>query len=111
MNKFPDHIDIRNKNPIIQPYKKNFEEYNNERILKLLRNEIYDHIISRKDENDYFDIDIFFRKNNYYYKENFANILKIVLDEISNLGWKTQLSFGDSAVFIYSTEEKPSSCW
>ena len=111
MNKFPDHIDIRNKKPIIQPYKKNFEEYNNERILELLRNEIYDHIISRKDENDYFDIDIFFRKNNYYYKENFANILKIVLDEISNLGWKTQLSFGDSAVFIYSTEEKPSSCW
>ena len=111
MNKFPDHIDIRNKNLIIQPYKKNFEEYNNERILELLRNEIYDHIISRKDENDYFDIDIFFRKNNYYYKENFTNILKIVLDEISNLGWKTQLSFGDSAVFIYSTEEKPSSCW
>ena len=83
----------------------------NERILELLRNEIYVHIISRKDENDYFDIDIFFRKNNYYYKENFRNILKTVLDEISYLGWKIQLSFGDSAVFIYSTKEKPSSCW
>ena len=49
MNKFPDHIDIRNKKLITQPYKKNFEDYNNERILELLRNEIYDHIISRKD--------------------------------------------------------------
>ena len=111
MNKFPEEIDIRNKIIIEQPYKKNFEDYNYNRALNLLRKEIYDLIISRKDENDYFDIDIFFKKNNYYYKENFSTIVKIVLDELSSIGWKTQLSFGDTAIFIYSTDEKPSSCW
>lgn len=111
MNKFPEEIDIRNKIIIEQPYKKNFEDYNYNRTLNLLRKEIYDHIISRKDENDYFDIDIFFKKCNYYYKENFSRIIKTILDELTFIGWKTQLSFGDTAIFIYSTEEKPSSCW
>lgn len=111
MNKFPEEIDIRNKIIIEQPYKKNFEDYNYNRALNLLRKEIYDLIISRKDENDYFDIEIFCKRSNYPDKENFSKILKIVLNEITELGWKTQLSFGDTGLFIFSTIEKPSSCW
>ena len=110
MNKFPKEIDIRNKTLVMQPYK-NFEEFNYDRILLLLRKEIYDHLISRKEENDYFDLEIFCKRYNYSDKETFPKILKIVLIEICELGWKTQLSFGDTGLFIYSTEEKPSSCW
>jgi hypothetical protein len=111
MKKFPNHINIKNKTLVMQPYKNNFEEINYQRILELLRKEIYEHLISRKDENDYFDIEIFCKRYNYTEKENFSKILKIVLTEITELGWKTQLSFGDTGLFIYSTKEKPSSCW
>jgi hypothetical protein len=111
MKKFPSHINIKNKTLVMQPYKNNFEEINYQRILELLRKEIYEHLISRKDENDYFDIEIFCKRYNYTEKENFSKILKIVLTEITELGWKTQLSFGDTGLFIYSTKEKPSSCW
>ena len=111
MKNFPIQIDIRNKTIVMQPYKSNFEEFNYERIIQLLRKEIYIHLVSRKDENDYFDTEIFCKRYNYSDKENFSKILKIVLDEITVIGWKTQLSFGDTGLFIYSTEEKPSSCW
>lgn len=111
MKTFLDEVDIRNKRIVMQPYKTNFEEFNYERVIQLLRKEIYDHLISRKDENDYFDIEIFCKRNNYSDKENFSKILKTVLVEITELGWKTQLSFGDTGLFIYSTIEKPSSCW
>ena len=111
MNSFPTEIDIRNKDIVLQPYKKNFEKYNYERIIMNLRKDIYEHLISRKDENDYFDTEIFCKKFNYYDKTTFSSILKIVLEEITDLGWNTQLSFGDTGLFIFSTEEKPSSCW
>ena len=111
MKTFLDEVDIRNKRIVMQPYKTNFEEFNYERVIQLLRKEIYDHLISRKDENDYFDIEIFCKRNNYSDKENFSKILKTLLVEITELGWKTQLSFGDTGLFIYSTIEKPSSCW
>ena len=111
MKTFLDEVDIRNKRIVMQPYKTNFEEFNYERVIQLLRKEIYDHLISIKDENDYFDIEIFCKRNNYSDKENFSKILKTVLVEITELGWKTQLSFGDTGLFIYSTIEKPSSCW
>lgn len=111
MKKFPENIDIKNKTIIMQPYKKNFGEINYQRILELLRKEIYEHLIGRKDENDYFDIEIFCKRHSYTETDNFSKILKIVLTEITELGWKTQLSFGDTGLFIYSTKNKPSSCW
>jgi hypothetical protein len=111
MKKFPDQIDIKNKVIITQPYKNNFEDLNYDRVIQLLRKEIYEHLISRKDENDYFDIEIFCKRYNYPDKENFSKILKIILNEITELGWKIQLSFGDTGLFIFSTIEKPSSCW
>ena len=111
MKKFPEHINIKNKTIIIQPYKNNFEEINYQRILELLRKEVYEHLINRKDENDYFDIEIFCKRHNYTEKDNFLKILKTVLTELADFGWKTQLSFGDTGLFIYSTKEKPSSCW
>ena len=106
MNKFPKEIDLRNKN-LIEP---KFTELNIERITKLFRNDIYIHLISRKEENDYYDIDSFCKK--YQYDRNdFTEILEIIITELQKLGWKTKLSYGDSAIFIYSTQDPPRSCW
>jgi hypothetical protein len=114
MNKFPVEININNKTLNLENYKKNFEEYNYNRIMKILRNDIYNLLISRSEENDYFDIDNFRKKNNYNDDddtENFFKILSHITNELSKLGWKTQLSYGDTCIFIFSTEEKPRSCW
>lgn len=108
MNKFPKEIDIKNKT--LDEYQLNFKSFNDERILKLFRSEIYDHLISRSEENDYFDIEGFCKKYKYE-RDDFTSILNKVLIELQKIGWKTELSYGDSAVFIYSTEEKPRSCW
>ena len=106
MNKFPTEINKNNKN--------NFREYNSNRIIKLLRNDIYTHMLSRKEETDYFDIDKF-RKIYLYNDEddsnNFNKILKQVIEELNKLGWKTELSYADTGLFIYSTDEKPPNCW
>jgi hypothetical protein len=110
MNKFPKEIDIKNKTLQVDEYHLNFKSYNDERIIKIFRNEVYDYLISRKEENDYFDIEGFCKKYNYDRKD-FISILEKVLIELQKMGWKTELSYGDSAVFIYSTEEKPRSCW
>jgi len=32
-------------------------------------------------------------------------------EELEELGWKCKKSFGQTALFIYSTENPPPSCW
>jgi hypothetical protein len=106
MNKFPTDININNKN--------NFKNYNYNRVIKQLRNDIYNHLISRREETDYFDIENFRKKYNYNDQddsENFEIILKQIIDELKKLGWNIELSYGDTGLFIYSTEEKPPNCW
>jgi hypothetical protein len=39
------------------------------------------------------------------------DIVFIVIKELEGLGWKCALSFNDTGLFIYSTVNKPSSCW
>lgn len=103
MNSFPITIRVENK--------LNFAEMNIDRITSIFREEIFTTIIRRKDENEYIDLDTFSRQ----YCGNKSNTMNIILnkirDELHNLGWKTELSFGDSGLFIYSTDEKPTSCW
>ena len=102
MLKFPDEINVNNKSF--------FEVYNSNRILTLLRSNIYDMILSRDTENEYFDIDEFCFKTKYK-QVDLLILLDKVIKELNEFGWKTQLSFGDTGLFIYSTENKPSSCW
>jgi hypothetical protein len=106
MNKFPNEINVNNKN--------NFKEYNYNRIIKLLRNDIYEHLLSKKEETDFFDVEKFCKKNNYNDEEDSDSVIKMVKqirEELHKLGWKTELSYGDTGLFIYSTEEKPANCW
>lgn len=101
MKTFPEHLNCKKQHL--------FHSFNVERVEELFRNEIYDFIISRDTENEYFDIDIFNIKNNSL---KFSDIfVDKIINELHQLGWKTKLSFGNTGLFIYSTDELPSSCW
>jgi hypothetical protein len=115
MNIFPETLHLNNK--------ENFKDINYNRVLCLLREEIYIHIIKYetiKDENNYFDTDTFCKKYNVqhftksYDDEKISLMTKMmetVIKELRDLGWKCQLSFNDTGLFIYSTEKLPPSCW
>lgn len=87
-----------------------FEQMNYDRIKNILITYIYDLIISRKTENEYFDLDTFNIKNNVSMKV-LHQMVKEIMIELEKSGWKTKLSFGDTGLFIYSTEDQPKSCW
>ena len=101
MRNFPEKLSIKNKD--------NFSDFYYNRVLCYMRRDIYDHIIS-KDENSYFDIDKFSKM--YLNKNDVIKIMiKTIREELENLGWKTKTSYGETALFIYSSEKPPSSCW
>ena len=90
MQQFPTTLDVNNRN--------NFPEIHKNKMLCLLRQKIYEHII-KEDENTYFDID----------KIN-SELIHVIMEELIQLGWKCKLSFGGTALFIYS-DNLPKSCW
>lgn len=103
MNSFPTYLIPENTEL--------FKSYDYDRILSLLKNEIHDFIIHRKNELDYFDLELFYRKYSYYEKINQDKMFLEIKNELFNLEWKVKLSFGDTGLFIYSSEVPPSSCW
>lgn len=103
MISFPEDINVRNIN--------NFQNLNIIRIKSLLRQEIYDLLLTRKDENSYVDLDIFLMKHCNRKVCILEAIIKDIREELQNLGWNTKLGFGDTGLFIYSTENPPTSCW
>lgn len=101
MKEFPNILNVKNKN--------SFPSIHFNRVLCYLRRNIYEHII-KEDENNYFDLSLFFKQ--YGTNQNDSETMRdIIMKELSSLGWKTKLSFGDTGLFIYSTEEVPKSCW
>lgn len=103
MNSFPNDICVKNK--------ESFKDINNERVISLFRQEIYETLLTRKDENVYIDLDIFCIKHCNKKTEMMMKILDKVSSELHTLGWNTKLSFGDTGLFIYSTKDPPTSCW
>jgi len=108
MNSFPKLLSVANKN--------NFADLNNERILNLFREHVYLHMLKNyhcdKDENNYIDLDVFCKQHLTNKNEKIIrDILFIVTKELEALGWKCAMSFNDTGLFIYSTPNKPSSCW
>ena len=73
--------------------------------LRRLRGEVMYHMLHRN-ESDFFDIDIF---NREYVKDIdiLMKLIDIIEDELHELGWSTYLGFGDTGLYIYSSEEKP----
>ena len=102
MNAFPSYLQINNR--------KNFEHLNYDRIISLLRQDIHTLLLHRNNENDYFDLELFFKKHEYYNRTNCEKIVLEVTNEIRDLGWHVKLSFAETGLFIYS-DKVPSSCW
>jgi hypothetical protein len=103
MNCFPNTIHSDNQS--------SFEEINYERVLSLFRQEVYELLLKRKDDNEYIDLDSFAAR---YCNRKVKTVMKMtdqICSELKNLGWNTKLSFGDTGLFIYSTENPPISCW
>ena len=110
MNSIPDEIDITNiKLKYDNDYICNFEKINYDRLKNLLRSEIYVLILSREREDIYYDIELFSTRNHAH--EVVDKLVTELRQELKNIGWKTCLSYGDTGLFIYSTEDKPNNCW
>jgi hypothetical protein len=79
------------------------EDKYKEELLKETRKSIYLFLISRSSEDDYIDLCTINKK----YKEY---ILSVIGDELTKAGWKWQLSFGDTGMFIFKGDV-PKTCW
>ena len=101
MKIFPSILNIKNK--------ENFETIRYNRTLCYLRRDIYDHIISHE-ENNYFAIGKFDRNHHKDMKIT-LKIIKTIMAELTTLGWSCKLSFGNTGLFVYSTENPPPSCF
>lgn len=97
MNNFPKQISEKNR--------KKFPELLEERILQKLREEILD-VVLQDDCSNFYDISSF----KYSSYKNIKDLIKQVMKELEELGWKTKLSYGDTALFIY-TGLVPVNCW
>ena len=98
-NVFITTINVENKN--------SFNGIKVTRILNILRKLICDHILFRNSENEYFDLTRFIKENGV---KNIHTLLQIVGEELTQAGWKWQLSFGDTAIFIFE-KDVPANCW
>jgi hypothetical protein len=105
MKEFPNILNVKNKD--------SFPEIHYNRVMCYLRKSIYEHVINH-DENSYFDLDQVGRlhlsdqKNR---EELIASLCTAIRSELKKLGWKCKCSFGGTALFIFSSENPPSSCW
>jgi hypothetical protein len=102
MKKFPDNLNVVNKDK--------FNNLFHKRTLCYLRRDIYEHMVSRKDETIYFDIQDF--RTRYKLKtDTVRNMIDTTINELEVIGWKCKLSFGNTGLFIYSTDTPPVNCY
>ena len=102
MINFPSKLNVQNKN--------NFKKLHYERTLCYFRRELYEHII-KNEESVYFELDLFFNKHMKNETEQIQIMVETVIKELNELGWKCKTSFGNTALFIYSTENPPFTCY
>lgn len=100
MNEFPPAIDASNAD--------NFKLLNVIRKTALLRKTVYDFILNRESYEDYFDLD---GNELNLHISKLDPILTVVMDELREKGWTTQLAYGGTGLFIYpATEDMPLKC-
>lgn len=106
MKSFDQSLCVSNKEHF---HTKLYEEY----ILGVLRKDITNHLLSRKNnENDYFVLDSWAKKNfNSNCRKLVSLIVNNIIPELEALGWNCALSYGKTALFIYSTESPPENCY
>lgn len=101
MDSFPPELTPVNK--------EEFSSYYSRYWKSCIREEIYKKMISG-DESDFFDYDCFARKN-YLNVDTIRKLVYQIIDELRELGWNIKTSYGDSALFIFSTEKLPRGAW
>ena len=100
MKKFSKKLHVDNR--------ENFHKLNYKRVLALFRKELFNHIVSHE-EKDYCDVNEF-RVKNRLSPEDVESMVTSVCEELKQLGWKTQTSFGGTGLFIYANEP-PANCY
>lgn len=98
MKEFPDKLNPNNLN--------NFKDILYERNLCYLRKDIYEHLLRKTDNNDYYNIDKF---NIEYVNDKclIEDMIKTVIKELTNMGWTCLLVYGETGLFVYTEENKP----
>lgn len=94
---------------LIPENKELFSKYLYNRVLGYLRKEITD-LVLVGDENNYFDVESFGRKY-VLNSDEISSMIERVSEELRKLGWKINLSFAGTGLFIYSSEKPPPSCF
>ena len=79
--------------------------------LSEFRKDIYNYMLSRDNENEYYDLDMWCRKNIKHNTDIMQDYVNIIKNELTNLGWNCKTSFGGTGLFVYSTDKPPSSCY
>ena len=97
MNAFPETLVPSNR--------ENFRITKRNKIKCMLREEIYDTILDNNPES-FYDISSF----KYFTDTELHIIVKELLTELTELGWETEISYGDTGLFVY-TGDRPNNCW
>jgi hypothetical protein len=101
MEKFPAYLTPENVDSYSGIYR--------DRLTSMMRDEISLLLLSRMTDNEYYAIDIFARANNCQ-NYDMSVIIADIREELETIGWKTELSFADTGLFIFSGD-RPTSCW
>ena len=102
MKQFPPFLEVKKK--------ENLKAVYYHRLQGILREDICTYILRRDSENTFWDLDKF---NIKHLKEmdKLKGIVDGIVKELILLGWKCKYSYGGTALFIYSSEDPPPSCW
>lgn len=96
MNRFPRDISPQNRD--------NFPNIYRNIVKEKMRERIYEHLLANS-ESVYFDLD------NFGYKHpELLTIRDELIVELTDLGWKCQLSYGGTALFIFACDV-PMNCY
>ena len=80
-------------------HEENFKTLYMKNRIESFRKDVFDFLLSRKTENEYFVI-----------QDKTEGELKQICNELSEAGWKTTLSYGDTGLFVYRNKT-PDNCW
>lgn len=76
-----------------------------------LGKDIYNHLISRKSELEFFDIHGWGKTNLSSKPEFLEEIVDAIRNNLTELGWNHTTSFNGTGLFIYSTDKPPGNCY
>jgi hypothetical protein len=77
-----------------------------EHILSKFREKVFESVVTGNPEN-YVDLSAF----EFSTYTDFKKLVAVVRGELEALGWTTALSYGDTALFVFSGNNKPKYCW